>query len=216
MRSYKYNLLYLTNKIINHCASIVKDMFKKRFYRNKLIKFYDSIDYREEDSGYILLQKLPFILSASNTRSRTLFHTSVEGINVYMVYNVNPQWSGISVSGDYISIDMGNMFYSMSGLASTIIHELTHYFDKSITEDACYSGDYTIDYFKHSFEVPAFINEAWYYSRKNKVSLTVALEKVLGKFIDDDSLSEVPQLLDYYINEIKTNETYKRRYYHLL
>lgn len=219
MKSYKYRLLHLSSLAIDKALDEVNKLFQLKFYKNKLINYFDNSDR----SPYQILFCLRNILEYSHTRTRTLFYFYINNIKFIFLYNKKLNCSGQCLPGESITINFAYIGYSVFDIRSAIIHELVHYFDQELiyhykesNRDCDYECEYEYDYdyIVNRFEIPAFLMEAWFrYKFFKEKTFIECLHKILYDYFKDEDADKAYEI---YIFKIKTDNELNLRFGHLL
>lgn len=214
MKSYKYKILYIANSVIDDCLKIVDELFRKKFYKDKLKKYTDN----KNITNFHLLGNLKLILSYSHTHTRTLFYIINNNIKFNFIYNKKENWSGLCLPGEAISINIAQCGYCVNDIRSCIIHELVHYFDQELIFDSSsycnIESDY--DYCINRFELPAFLMEAWYRWKRKKKDKPIfretfkqSINNILHSYFEDN---DADKAYEYYLKQIQENTILNARF----
>lgn len=211
--NFKENILKLSSEIIDKIIEQSERLYKNQFYKNK-IKKLNIIDKVNSYTPEERLIELPYILSATNSRARSLFYI-FNNINIIFLYN--PSWEASGQSNficNTITVNMSQIA-SMYELQSTIIHELSHLKDKNYINYNfdTYKASAGIEYFTHDIEVLPWLMEIWFNQYSYKSSFDEALHNTMDLYCEAD---EIDVIKNYYISKINNDEFLRNNFKCLL
>lgn len=211
--NFKENILKLSSEIVDNIIEQSERLYKNSFYKNK-IKKLNIIDKVKSYTPEERLIELPYILSATNSRARSLFYI-FNNINIIFLYNPSWEASGQSnYTNNTITVNMSQIA-SMYELQSTIIHELSHLKDKnySLYNFDTYKASAGIEYFTHDVEVLPWLMEIWFNQYSYKTSFDEALHNAMDLYCE---AYEIDIIKSHYISKINNDEFLKNNFKCLL
>lgn len=211
--NFKENILKLSLEIIDNIIEQSERLYKNSFYKNK-IKKLNIIDKVKSYTPEERLIELPYILSATNSRARSLFYI-FNNINIIFLYNPSWEASGQSnYTNNTITVNMSQIA-SMYELQSTIIHELSHLKDKNynLYNFDTYKASAGIEYFTHDVEVLPWLMEIWFNQYSYKTSFDEALHNAMDLYCE---AYEIDIIKNHYISKINNDEFLKNNFKCLL
>lgn len=210
---FKEDILKLSKDIIQKILIKSEKLYNDRFYKNKIRKL-NIIDKIKSYTPEERLIELPYILSATNSRPRSLFYI-FNNINIIFLYN--PSWEASGQSNylnNTITVNLSQIA-SMFELQSTIIHELSHLEDKNYSSYNFdnYNPVAGVDYFTHEVEVLPWLMEIWFHNYSHNTSFNDSLYNAMSLYCE---AHEIDIIKEYYISKINSNDFLRNNFSCLL